>query len=309
MCQRLISTTFIAVTIALAAGALNRPVRAQDIHIINQFFTINFGSADFGDNGVPHALGSPQAPAMVVWHFKTVNGSLRADADVWGTLFLDSLEPGCVRLTIQFKSSSGAILATRTKDLCVTVTGHNANDATNQALVQESFGSSDLDQVVFRTHPVVNNQIVSSSPAVTITVPNVKKHDVIVNSDKADFGKGLHAGGGPTGSGLVQLTRDKGNVTGLVSGTLYYDSLFSEGCAQVIIDFQALSGTTLHSDTIKKCGPGGNANDAVNQKNVGQTFSSGSLMQIRLRVGQVLPDGSFVGVKKKLCDFKECKDL
>jgi hypothetical protein len=96
-------------------------------------------------------------------------------------------------------------------------------------------------------------------------------------------------------------------VTGLVSGTLYYDSLFSKGCAQMEIFFENSGGSTIKSGTVQNCGPGGNANDAVNKKNVDETFSSGSLFKIRLRVGQVLPDGSFVRVQTKTCDFLECK--
>jgi hypothetical protein len=266
---------------------------------------INFGTADFGFGG--SALGSPTNDGLVFWLYSSVNGSLQAKARVSGVLFLDSLEPGCARLTMEFKSSSGAILATRNKDICVTTTGHNANDSTNLLQVLEDFAAGDLNQVILKTHSVVNDHVVSTSPAFTSTAPNVKKNDVIINSNDADFGTGTHAGGGPTGSGLVKLTRNNGNVTGLVSGTLYYDSLFSEGCAQMEIFFENSAGTSIHSETIKKCGPGGNANDVVNKKNVEETFSSGSLFKIRLRVGQVLSDGSFVRVQTKTCDFLECK--
>jgi hypothetical protein len=296
-----------AVALVITLGTLTLAVWAQEPLLVkaDNYVKINFGTADFGSLG--HALGAPFGSGDVLWFFSTVNGSLRAQADVDGRLFLDSLDPGCARLTIEFKSNAGAILATRTKNVCVTVTGHNANDSTNQVDVHEVFSSSDLDQVVFRTHSVVNGQVVSSSPPFISTAPNLKKHEVIVNSNDADFGKGTHAGGGPTGSGLVQLTRNNGSVTGLVSGTLYYDSLFSEGCAQMIILFEDSGGSALRTETVKKCGPGGNANDAVNKKNVDETFTNGSLFKIRLRVGQVLPDGSFVRVQTKTCDFHECK--
>jgi hypothetical protein len=303
--HRFIIRFLATVAVAITFGALSPTARAQGLTVKSDEVKINFGTADFGNP--KHAFGSPVYPAYVGWEFSTVNESLRAEASVNGTLFLDSLDPGCARVTIEFKSSSGAILATRTKNVCVTVTGHNANDSTNQVDGLEIFGSSDLNQVVLRTHSVVNGQVVSSSPPVISTAPNVKKHDVIVNSNDADFGTGTHAGGGPTGSGLVKLTRNNGNVTGLVSGTLYYDSLFSEGCAQMEVFFENSAGTSIHSETIKKCGPGGNANDAVNKKSVDETFTSGSLFKIRLRVGQVLPDGSFVRVQTKTCDFKECK--
>jgi hypothetical protein len=286
-------------------AALSPAVQAQGgLTVKTDNVKIDFGTADFGIK--PHALGSPTVSAELDWVFSTVNGSLHARAGVVGVLFLDSLDPGCARVTIEFKSSSGASLASRHKDVCVTTTGHNANDSTNQAEVREEFGSSDLNQVVVQTHSVVNGRVVSTSPAFTSTAPNVKKHDVKINSDNADFGNGLHAGGGPTGSGLVQFTRENGSLKGLVSGTLYYDSLFSEGCAQLIIDFENSAGNALKTETVKKCGPGGNANDAVNKKTVDGTFTSGSLFKIRLRAGQVLPDGSVVRVQTKTCDFAKC---
>jgi hypothetical protein len=303
---RLINKALVALAAAIVLGVLTPAAGAQDLVVKTDNVKINFGTADFGLGA--SILGSPSNDGFVLWFFSSVNGSLQAKARVAGVLFMDSLDPGCVRLTIEFKSSSGAILATRNKDLCVTTTGHNANDPTNERDVLEDFANPDLNQVVLKTHSVLNNQIVSTSPAVTSTAPNIKKHDVSINGDNADFGKGPHLGGSP-GSGLVQLTRDNGNLKGLVSGTLYYDSLFSEGCAQIIIDFENSAGSALKTETVKKCGPGGNANDAVNKKSVDETFSSSSLFKIRLRVGQVLPDGSFIRVKKKVCDFKECKDL
>jgi hypothetical protein len=307
--HRFIIMVFTAVAIAMTVGALSPVALAQEgLRIKDDDIKIDFGTADFG--APPHAFGSPVKSGGVAWFFfSTEYGGFYAEALVDGVLFLDSLDPGCARLTIEFKSGSGAILATRNKDVCVTAKGHNANDSTNQALILEDFHASDLNQVVFRTHSVVNGLIVSTSPAFTSTAPNSKNHNVIINSDSADFGKGFHAGGGPTGSALVQLKRDNGNVKGLVSGTLYYDNLLSEGCAQIIILFENSSGSALKTVTVKKCGPGGNANDDVNKKTVDETFTSGSLFRIRLRVGQVLQDESFIKVKKKLCDFKECKDL
>jgi len=298
--HRFIIRLAMALAIAVAPGA----ARAQGLIVKTDHVTINFGTADFGFGA--HAYGTTSNDGAVFWFFPTVNGSLQAKARVAGALFLDSFDPGCARLTIDFKSSSGASLATRNKDICVTTTGHNANDSTNELFVLEDFASSDLNQVVLKTHSVVNGQNVSTSPAFTSTAPNVKKNDVKINNDNADFGSGLHALGGPSGNGLVQLTRNNGNVVGLVNGTLYYDSLFNEGCAQIIILFENSAGSALKTETIKKCGPGGNANDTVNKTTVDKTFSSASLFKIRLRVGQVLPDGSFVRVQAKTCDFAQC---
>src|SRR5260370_27361946 len=110
--------------LAIMLGALSPAVWAQGLAVKIDEVKINFGTADFGDG--LHIAGSPERGTPVFWEFSTVNGSLHAQATVSGILFLDSLDPGCARLTIEFKSSSGAILATRTKKVCLTVTGHNA---------------------------------------------------------------------------------------------------------------------------------------------------------------------------------------
>jgi hypothetical protein len=291
---------------ALIFAVFTPSVSAQGLHIQDDPVKINFGTADFGST--PHALGSPVGSGSVSWDFFP-GGILQAQATVNGVLFLDSLDPGCARLTIEFHSSTGAIIETRHKDVCVTVTGHNANNSTNQLVVKETLRSPDLVFVDLRTNSVVNNQVVSSSPKFESFARQTQKQNININGDNADFGNGLHAGGGPTGNGFVRLSRNSGFVTGEVSGTLYYDSLFSEGCAQIIIDFENSAGTALSTKTIKKCGPGGNANDSVNKKSVDETLDKDALFKIRLRVGQVLTDGSFIRVKKKLCDFNGCKDI
>ena len=307
MLHRFITNIVTGLTImAMSVGAFSPTARA--VTVVTESVKIEGGTADFG-SGL-HALGTPTGDGSVKWDFTTDGSGLKATVRVQGTLYLDSVDPGCARVTIEFKSSSdgsGPALATRHTDVCVTTAGHNANDSTNKKLVDESFSSCDLNSVVLQTNPVVNGQPVSpGSHKLFSQAPNKRKLSVKVNSNDADFGTGTHAGGGPTGDGLVQFTRENCNVTGLVSGTLYYDSLFSEGCAQIIIDFENSSGTALKSQTIKKCGPGGNANDAVNKKTVDETFNGASLSKIRLRVGQVLPDGSFVRVQSKTCDLAQC---
>lgn len=306
MLHRVITRIITGLTIiAMSTGAFS--TTAWAITVDTESVKIEGGTADFG-SGL-HALGSPTGDGTVKWDFTSDSSGLKATVRVQGTLYLDSVDPGCARVTIEFKSSSdgtGPSLATRHADVCVTTTGHNANDATNKKLVDESFSSCDLNSVVLQTNPVVNGQPVSPGNHKSFSAPNKRKLSLKVNSNDADFGTGTHAGGGPSGDGLVQFTRENCNVTGLVSGTLYYDSLFSEGCAQIIIDFENSSGTALKSQTIKKCGPGGNANDAGNQKSVDETFNNASLSKIRLRVGQVLPDGSFVRVQTKTCDLAQC---
>ena len=305
--HRFVTRLITATAVAIAFGGLKPAAWAQGLIVENDPVLINGGTADFGSGGA-HAAGTPTGSGFVTWEFSTINGSFVATAHVHGTLYWDSVDPGCARLTMAFKNRSGTVLTTRTKDVCVTVTGHNANDSTNQAVIDERYGSSNLESVVLRTNPVVNNQVVGSGTSKTVDLPDSKRHSMTINNGNADFGGGAgHAAGTPIDFGAVELSRNNSDVTGRVTGALYYDSLFSEGCAQVIILFENSGGSTISSETVKKCGPGGNANDAVNKKNVDKTFTSGSLFKIRLRVGQVLPDGSFVRVQTKTCDFLECK--
>jgi hypothetical protein len=304
--HRFVTRLIAATAVAIAFGVL-KPARAQGLIVKNDPVLINGGTADFGSGG-GHVVGTPTGSGFVTWEFSTINGSLVVNARVHGTLYLDSLDPGCARLTIEFKNRSGAVLTTRTKDVCVTTSGHNANDSTNQSRVDEQYASSHLEAVVLRTNAVVNDRVVMPGTSKTVDLPDSIRHPMIINNGNADFGGGGgHAGGTPVDFGAVELSRNDGNVTGGVSGALYYDSLFSEGCAQMIILFENSAGSTIRSETVKKCGPGGNANDPVNKKNVDETFTGGSLFKIRLRVGQVLPDGSFVRVQTKTCDFLECK--
>ena len=119
----------------------------------------------------------------------------------------------------------------------------------------------------------------------------------------------MHALGGPSGSGRVTLKYDAaGKVTGIVGGTVYWDDLFLPGCSQLIIDFEDNGGTNLETRKIKVCGTGGNANDLKNKILVEERFFSGSIFQIRLRIGTLHDNGSFTNVKTKVCNFKECKD-
>jgi hypothetical protein len=284
--------------IGLSLGCLSAAVRGQGVVKTDQI-TINGEQADFG-SGL-HLLGTPTGGGSVKWEYSTVNGSLSAKATVQGTLYVDSLDPYCARLTIEFKNAAGTKLtAARVKDICG-LGGGNANLSFNQLAINESFTSSELNSVFLRTNPLVNGAPidVTSHNTGTSNAPGSKAHDVIINNGNTDFGRDPHVAGSPSTSASVQLTRDQGNVTGRVKGTLYWDSLFAGGCTRLIIDFENASGTNLNEKTIDRCGTGGNANDAGNKLAIDQSFTSGSLVQIHLRVGTLLQDGSFRNVVSK----------
>src|ERR1700720_877160 len=62
----------------------------------------------------------------------------------------------------------------------------------------------------------------------------VKMDEVKIDGGTADFGSGAHALGSPTGSGTVkwEFSTVNGSLTAraTVSGTVYWDSLDSQGC-------------------------------------------------------------------------------
>jgi hypothetical protein len=328
--QKFVGKMIGAAVLAIMIGAVNSAARAQSLTVKTDKVMIDLvlqgGGADFG-NGF-HGAGHPFDFGLVKWEFSTVNGSFTAKATVTGTLYWDSLEgPGCGRLFIKFEDSAHHLLEQRTVETICPAPGGDANLSANKKSVSVSFASSKLKFVELLTQtgePVTSTvqstglksgtpttttstfgSAMGQSPPKALEAPSLRKYDVKINNGNADFGSGPHALGGPSGNAVVQLSRDNGSVNGLVNGTLYWDALFGAGCSRIIIDFQTLGGTTLSSKTIDQCGPGGNANDGPNNKDVNQTFSGGSLMQIHLSVGTVV-NNSFVNVQTKTCNFKEC---
>jgi hypothetical protein len=303
------------ILIGITLGGLSAAVLAQGVTVKTDQVTLVYAQwADFG-SGV-HLLGRPTGSGSVTWEYSTIGGSLVAKATIKGTLYVDSFDYGPTvqrgaRLIISFQNAAQTEIGFRFKDLCCALRGGNANDPHSQLSINESFASSELTSVFLGVTGLLDGgeqgrpweplaraleRGANDSASTIVKAPGNKKYDVIVNNGNNDFGGEPHAVGSPVTSGLVQLTRDKGQVTGHVKGTLYWDALFGGGCTRLIIDFQNLNGTTLSQKTIDRCGTGGNANDAGNKLAVDQSFTSGSLMQIRLRVGTVLQDGSLRNV-------------
>lgn len=257
------------------------------------------GPADFG-SGL-HAFGAPTGNGSATWTYEGGVGGLRATVRVKGTLYLDSTEPSCAQLILQFQDQNRATIQTRTREVCNSSRGNNANDSSNKLSIDESFTSNNLNHVVLRTRQRIENTYVNGTTK-RISAPATQSVSVKLNNGNTDFGTGLHAGGGPTGDGLVRFTRDDGNVTVRVNGTLYWDNLFAGGCAQIKIEVSSVFDHRLHSrgvKTLKKCGVGGNANDAGNKLSVDEGFTGAALMWVTLQVGTVLADGSFSSVVRR----------
>ena len=122
----------------------------------------------------------------------------------------------------------------------------------------------------------------------------------VINAGSADFGSGYHSGGEPSGGATITYdwNTSTGQLvsTGRVRGTLYWDSLFSDGCARLTIRFRNANNVNIASRIIDECGPGGNANNAVNRTVVDESFSSINLFTIVLHVAEIR-DGSVINPK------------
>ena len=293
----------------------------QSLTIKTDNVRINGGKADFG-SGTHNGGGA--GDGTVTWNLLTANNSLAVTARVRGVLYWDATDEGCAALTIRFLNGSSQPASgnsSRFKQVCGP--GGNANDQRNQVSVDETFTGIDLRSVAISTQDCKASGLLCSASGRSIggikyqyddnTVkidgpPDLKKYDVNINNGSTDFGNGLHAFGGPTGSGSVTLKYDSaGKVTGIVSGTVYWDDLLSSGCAQLEIDFEAANLIVLDTRKIHVCGTGGNANDQQNKIALLERVIDGSLMQIRLTVLTLLSDGRVTKGKTILCNFKECR--
>src|SRR5262245_56708571 len=107
----------------------------------------------------------------------------------------------------------------------------------------------------------------------------------------ADFGAGTHVGGGPVDPGSVHWDYEPTgkpatvSVTARVQGILCYDR-FGSGCARLQTFFQDKDGNNLVPVRIDLfCGPGGNANDAVNKRAIDRSFTHAALRKVVLVTG------------------------
>lgn len=299
--RSIVKLSIMAIATLAAFGALNCKAKAETVGIIKDRIG---NEGDFGSG--PHVLGIPGF-ATITWDYRVAGDVVIPTARVQGTLYIDRLGPGCARLNVFFKDNLDLNLSSRTFQFCGP--GSNANSGQNQLPVDVSFpaaGSTNPNlrgvQLVVGSGATLGQIIDDKASTIRAVSTNIRE-DVIINSERADFGKSPHLLGSPAGNGSVSLgLRGDNQIAGNVSGTLYWDSSRS-GCARLVIDFQEANGEILRRRVFNQCGPtGGNANSGSNQLIVNETFNSARLFKIRLRVGTV-SGNNLTGVKTKTITY------
>ena len=254
------------------------------------------GNADFGSGS--HGNGIPGSYS-VTWDFTPSAGVVQVSARVQGTLYLDRLGSGCVRLLVDFEDFDFNLIARRTFQFCGP--GFDANNSANQLSVDISnanianFPDQRLRHVQLTIGSGSSLGSVVNDRTGVHTAPRVGTNDIINNGATDLGGEGPigHALGSPVNrypvtiqlqeNGLVraQLNSDDDN------GILFWDSA-SAGTACLIIDFQDSSGAILNTRIVSVTAPiGGNALQAANQRSFGvRSFTDASVFKIRLRVGR-----------------------
>jgi len=322
-----VRAAMIALTVSVATAA---PAQAIQATVQRNYVKLGHSSVDFGSG--THLFGGPSGNAVVTWLLDMpvagqTNGNVIVTARIQGTFYWDSVDPGCGSLVITFLSSTaifdgppGTVSPEDTdvqkRDLCGT--GGDANDPANQLAIDVRSSSARLGGVRIEVQAPARGGVFFVDDAREFFL-NFNQYDVTINGGTADFGNGLHVFGAPTGRGggvvfsegglcrptdstCIGLNTDTGTYIHLivadVDGILYWDSLFTSGCARLEIQFQDIFGTPLSTRNRDKCGPGGNANDSDNKRVIAEgtflqdTFAP-ALFKVRLRVGEV-SHGSFV---------------
>ena len=134
--------------------------------------------------------------------------------------------------------------------------------------------------------------------AMTLTALGSEAHATVVqtsyrtiNAGSADFGSGHHSFGGPENNAAITYdwSTSTGQLvsTGVVRGTLYWDSLFSSGRARLTIKFKDANNADLLVRQISLDGPGGDANNSANQIAVNVGISNVNLFNIVLTVAEI----------------------
>ena len=269
---------FLAAIIGAALTDLSFDAQAAVVQ--TSFRTINAGSADFGSG--THSFGGPSGSATISYDWSTATGQLVSTGRVKGTLYWDSLFGGRARLTIRFKNAANEVIELRQINL--NGPGGDANNSSNKVSVDQSFSSVNLFTITL-TVAEIQSGVEVDPISTTITQVIQKSYPVTINNGKADFGDGGHHFGRPDNPGFITFSRmANGTVTGVVDGTLYYDSFNDNSCAVMEIAHRDANGGILRNRTRENCGPGGDANDPANQRFINEPLNSGSLSNIRVIV-------------------------
>lgn len=281
---------------ALLLGLIGTAANAATVLTANK--KLDGGRADFGDG--LHSFGSPSGHGVITYAHEFPSG-LTVTGRVRGTLYWDALfSAGCARLTIRFQDRERVDLETRRLERCGP--GGNANDSPNQRAVDESYSNPRLYHIIISANEVLDGRVLSGA-SVSIAAPLSRTYAFRINNGNTDLGSGFHALGGPTGDATVRFTRDDGQLTSDVSGTLYWDSAFASGCARALVQVRAQwASSILDTATRDVCGPGGDANKRGNFGAITNTFTSAYVYTTDITVGS-LANGVLVGAVTRVFGF------
>jgi hypothetical protein len=235
----------------------------------------------------------------VTWSFTPSDTVVLVNARIQGTLYVDRLGLGCVRVLIDFQDFDFTHIGSQTIQFCGP--GFDANNSANQKAV-------DVNTALFLNFPAerlrhVQLTIGSGSSIGSIVndrlalhhAPRVDAFDTI-NNGKTDLGGAGpigHAFGAPVNpySVTIELQQPIGLVRAALNdeanGILFWDSA-SAGTCCLFIDFENSSGTALRSPRIVSVTAplGGNALQASNQTVFGvRSFTDAEAFKIRLLIG------------------------
>jgi hypothetical protein len=277
---RLFLPLITAITLAAFSPAALAMIVATD------YVNLNGGEADFGSGS--HVLGGPIGNGVLTFDYDASSGQLVATGRVRGTLYWDSLfSSGCSRLTAKFRDGAANLLATKTVDLCGP--GGDANNLANQKPVDVSFSSPNLNRVDIAT-ATVSNGTATAKASTSLLTPNKRTYGGL------DIQSFPPCSNSPFCSSLVEFsggsatfTRSNGSMTGSVAGTL--TDYANESCGRLFMDFFNQAGNDITTRTRDVC-PSPTAPYPFT-RSIADSFTSGSLFQIGLTVGELHNGTSF----------------
>jgi hypothetical protein len=253
--------------------------------VSTQYDNFNSGPADFG--GSTHSFGGPSGNAVITFDYDTSTAQVIATGRVRGTLYWDDLfRGGCTRLTIRFRNQNDSNLAVRTIDECGP--GGDANSTANKTQVDESFSSANLTYIRLTVGELRTDGTLAGAVSDNLLAPLNITYRTTLDGGTAQFGVDPFLGLIGGNESKISFARQNGIMDGTVTGPLFGDPRL---CGRLIIDFRNIS-TVIDSRTRETCG----------RRDIGDTLDSGSLAQIKLRVGD-LPGGVFSHVASQTFEF------
>lgn len=297
---------------ATALGAAGSETLAAFLTVQNIPVQIN-GSlgnkADFGSGG--HSGGLPTGSGNVKWEYDNAAACLTAKATVTGKVYLDDFFGGQVRVTIQYRDATGAIITNGQ----VTFVSPNmpfaalgAADSSHQMTISHTFQAANLKEVTI----ITSNS--GKTSGMSATVGN-KRFLIRLNSPA---GVGLGGGGytctqsgctGPVDNATFNFTRFDEEIIGSLQAVLYYAGE-SASKPKFLVEWLNRDGNSLGADASQTSAflavGGSNPNSRLNQQSISDLFarfSSCRLWKARVTVG-VDARGSFESQVSRTLSFE-----